>query len=348
MIEDCSYIKKCEVLVQCMTYNHSKYITDALNGFAMQKTDFPFVCMVMDDASTDGEQEVIKDFLNRECLMDKAEYYDHELADIVIVGHKTNQNCTFAVYFLKVNLYNTNKKEPLINEWCSKSEYIALCEGDDYWIDPLKLQKQIDFLKSHRDVSMVFHSAKVVKVDRTIEAPKFGNVEDRIYTEKDFVAAWTIPTASMVFRNTVLSYKIKEPEKILNGDIFLVEQCAHTGKVFGISDEMSVYRVHDGGVTYDKRLKFSRMMSLSDHYECLALNFPDIDRHLYNKQWSEAYLFRARHESNYTKRKKYLILAFKTGGISLPFWMLQNLVFRFFSSLGIAKMNKLVLRKHKS
>lgn len=313
------------VSVCCITYNHAKYIRQCLDGIIAQKTSFKYEIIINDDCSTDGTTEIVK------------RYADEYPELIRPIFHEENQWSKGTKRILATFVFPK-----------ARGKYIALCEGDDYWIDPLKLQKQVDFLNNHQDVSMVFHSAKVVQDDGTIKAPKFGKVENRLYTEKDFVAAWTIPTASMVFRNTVLSYKIKEPEKILNGDIFLVEQCAHTGKVFGISDEMSVYRVHDGGVTYDKRLKFSRMMSLSDHYECLALNFPDIDRHLYNKQWSEAYLFRARHESNYTKRKKYLILAFKTGGISLPFWMLQNLVFRFFSSLGIAKMNKLVLRKHKS
>lgn len=143
-------------LVVCKTFNQSKFITDALNGFAMQKTDFPFVCLVMDDASTDGEQEVIKDFLNRECLMDKAEHYDHELADIVIVGHKTNHNCTFAVYFLKQNLYYTNKKDLLIDEWETHCKYEALCEGDDYWIDPFKLQKQKEYLDNHQECGMCY------------------------------------------------------------------------------------------------------------------------------------------------------------------------------------------------
>lgn len=63
-----------KVQARCLTYNQAKYIEDALNGFAMQQTNFPFVCLVIDDCSTDGEQEVIKSWMNRECDMDKAEY----------------------------------------------------------------------------------------------------------------------------------------------------------------------------------------------------------------------------------------------------------------------------------
>ena len=80
-----------KVLVRCFTFNQSQYIEDALNGFVMQKTDFPFVCLVMDDCSTDGEQDVIRAFLSRECDMTNAEYHDIELAEVVIVPHRTNQ-----------------------------------------------------------------------------------------------------------------------------------------------------------------------------------------------------------------------------------------------------------------
>lgn len=326
MKEDCNYIKKCEVLVQCMTYNHSKYITDALNGFAMQKTDFPFVCLVMDDASTDGEQEVIKDFLNRECLMDKAEHYDHELADIVIVGHKTNHNCTFAVYFLKQNFYYTNKKDLLIDEWETHCKYEALCEGDDYWTDPDKLQKQVDYLESHDDVSMTFHNAKINRINPEIEMPSIRKVENREYSASELFENWVVPTASIVFRNTVLQYEIKEPEKILNGDIFLVEQCAHSGKVVGMADEMSAYRIHNGGVTYDKKRVYSRMLALPDHYECLALNFPKIDRSILKSKLSDSYYNRGRNgkAEDGIHNTFDILKAFSIGGIKLFFRIIKR------------------------
>lgn len=137
-----------KVLVRCFTYNQSKYIEDALNGFAMQKTDFPFVCLVMDDASTDGEQEVIKAWMERECDMERAENVEIEKSFITLVPHKTNSSCMFAFYFLKENLYGADdKKMCLVNPWREHCEYEALCEGDDYWIEPQKLQIETDYLK---------------------------------------------------------------------------------------------------------------------------------------------------------------------------------------------------------
>ena len=100
--------QKFQVAVRCMTYNHSKYITDTMNGFAMQQTNFPFVCMIVDDASTDGEQEVIKQYIDHhfDYNKDGISYNKQtEYAEIIFARHKTNKNCYFAVLFLKENLH---------------------------------------------------------------------------------------------------------------------------------------------------------------------------------------------------------------------------------------------------
>lgn len=153
-----TYIPKLDykVLVFCATYNHSKYIEDTLNGFAMQQTNFPFVCLVMDDCSTDGEQEVIMAWMERECDMEKAEYIDLELSNVILVPYKANNNCTFAFYLLNKNMYGKPEKKQLITPWRDHCEYEALCEGDDYWIDPLKLQKQVDYLDTHSNCGLVY------------------------------------------------------------------------------------------------------------------------------------------------------------------------------------------------
>ena len=144
-----------KVLVRCATYNHSNYIEDALNGFAIQQTNFSFVCMVMDDASTDGEQEVIKQWMERECDMARAETIVIPTSVVIIVPHRINTSCTFAFYLLNQNLYGTgDKKMNHVYPWREKCEYEAICEGDDYWTDPLKLQKQVEFMEHHPDYTM--------------------------------------------------------------------------------------------------------------------------------------------------------------------------------------------------
>ena len=150
---------KLMVRVSCETFNHAPYIEDAMNGFCMQQTTFPFVCTIVDDASTDGEQEVIRKYLQEHFdLEDNSVVRNEETDDYVLTfaRHKTNSNCFFAVFYLKYNHYSIKKsKNPYLEEW-HDVKYIALCEGDDYWTDPLKLQKQVNFLEANPDYGMVY------------------------------------------------------------------------------------------------------------------------------------------------------------------------------------------------
>ena len=146
---------KFKVAVCCMTYNQSKYITDAMNGFTMQQTDFPFVCIIVDDASTDGEQEVIRKYVEENFdLSEGSAAYSKETdyAVITYAQHKTNKNCYFAVLYLKENHYSQKKdKSPYLKEWRDGVEYMAICEGDDYWIVPDKLQVQYEILENNQN-----------------------------------------------------------------------------------------------------------------------------------------------------------------------------------------------------
>lgn len=151
---------KWMVYVSCMTYNHAPYIVDALNGFTMQETTFPYVCAVIDDASTDGEQEIIKNYLQEHFDLEDTSIVRNEETDeyvLTFARHKSNKNCYFAVLYLKYNHYSIKKsKIPYIQEWRDNSKYIAVCEGDDYWIAPNKLQMQVKFLEEHPDYGLVY------------------------------------------------------------------------------------------------------------------------------------------------------------------------------------------------
>lgn len=239
--------KDYKVLVGCMTYNHSKYIVDALNGFAMQKTNFPFACIVMDDASTDGEPEVIKDWLQKECDMANAKCYDLELANVIIVSHRVNANCTMAIYFLKRNLYNEeNLKLGLVQGWTGHCEYIALCEGDDYWTDPEKLQIQADCLDAHPEVDMCSHSFREIsaitgEATSTICRRKkdcIVPVEDVIIHDGNYFA-----TNSMFYR-AHLENNVPAFRQYLNIDYSLSIHGALRGGIYYINHEMSAYRLN--------------------------------------------------------------------------------------------------------
>ena len=106
------------VAIRCMTYNHAPYIEDAMRGFCMQQTSFPFVAIIVDDASTDGEPEVILKYLDAHFDMPNARRWETADALFVEARHKENQNCWFAVVLLKYNFWQAKKnKNPLVDEW---------------------------------------------------------------------------------------------------------------------------------------------------------------------------------------------------------------------------------------
>ncbi|MCR5151648.1 MAG: hypothetical protein K6A98_00660 [Prevotella sp.] len=158
---------KWAVCTSCMTYNQSVYIEDALNGFTMQETNFPYVCIICDDASTDGEQDVIRNYLEQHFeLDDKTVTRNEETEDyfLMFARHKTNHNCFFAVLFLKYNHYGKKSKFPYISKWMDNSKYLAMCEGDDYWTAPQKLQMQVDYLETHPNIVLSCHQYSVTDV----------------------------------------------------------------------------------------------------------------------------------------------------------------------------------------
>lgn len=297
------------VCVRCMTYNQASFIEDALNGFTMQQTDFPFVCIVVDDASTDGEPEVIRRYLSSHFDLEDNTIARNEETDdfeLIYARHKTNLNCYFVVLFLKYNHYKKKPKDPYFKEWTEDAKYVALCEGDDYWTDPLKLQKQVSFLENHSDYSMCFHRAATLDYIGNGSWLRCFDIEDRDYTSDELFSKWIVPTNSMVFRHECLDYPITHRERILNGDIVVVLSCSHTGKVRGMSDYMSVYRIHGGGVTYNLSSQNDRTMKYPEHVECIRDNFPQISRNLINRALGERYYDRSKIQTDDKHRRNDL------------------------------------------
>lgn len=234
------------VCVRCFTFNHAPYIEDAMNGFCLQQTSFPYVCVIVDDASTDGEQEVINNYIQ----------HNFELADEIVVRkeetddyyftfaqHKTNKNCFFATYLLKYNHYNKKDKFLYFSKFYDNVKYHALCEGDDYWIYPLKLQRQVNVMEANSELSMCFHNAVVI-YDDTPRQPRIFNqiIENKEIPLDNLISQWLVPTASMFYRNSCLPlFPVKE--KIISGDLQMIIHFAGKGKVYALKDVMSIYRM---------------------------------------------------------------------------------------------------------
>lgn len=247
------YIPKQDykVLVRCFTYNQSKYIEDSLNGFAMQQTEFPFVCLVMDDCSTDGEQEVIKAWMERECDMVKAEYIDIELSNVIIVPHKSNTSCTFAFYFLKQNLYGSGKKKMnMVYPWRECCKYEALCEGDDYWIAGDKLHKQVNFMNNHPDCGIC-----CTNFMRLLDN-SFEKVRPSVSSEIDFIQLLNvncIGTLTTMYRTKLYNQYMNEIQPYnyhwKMGDYPMWLYFAYHTKVHHIGETTAVYRIIGGSAS---------------------------------------------------------------------------------------------------
>jgi glycosyltransferase involved in cell wall biosynthesis len=125
------------VSICCTTYNHEKYIRDAIEGFLMQKTTFPVEILIHDDASTDKTAQIVKE-------------YAENHSDLIITIFQTENQYSQGI-----------KPWPNFVFPRARGKYIALCEGDDYWTDPLKLQKQVDFLEEYTEYNICFHNVKV-------------------------------------------------------------------------------------------------------------------------------------------------------------------------------------------
>lgn len=226
------------VTIRCLCYNHERYIRKCLEGFVMQKTNFRFEAIVHDDASTDKSADIIREYAIR-------------YPDII------------KPIYEQENLYSKNDGSlRRVMDSCTRGKYIAICEGDDYWIDPLKLQKQVDFLESHNDYSMCFHNAIQLFVSSNSISAFNDFREDSDLSVHDAIHKWLVPSASVVLRKEYMEY----PEwltKIYSGDYSLILRCMNGGKIYAFSDYMSVYRVDSGGYSATARMKGKNVFMLN-------------------------------------------------------------------------------------
>jgi len=223
------------------TYNHESFIREALESFLGQETTFPVEILVHDDASTDDTAEIIKE-------------YELKYPGLVLpVYQKENQ------YSKGVKL-TQNFQYPR-----ARGKYIALCEGDDYWTDPLKLQKQVEFLEANEEYVMCFHEAEIDSFDGKSRLNIYDHLENRDYSGLEILKKWTVPTASVVFRTEILNKKLppSHPD-FLFSDIILFLHLVEFGKIHCLANKMSVYRVHLSGVSMNPS-KLSTLKYIKHH-----------------------------------------------------------------------------------
>lgn len=214
-----------KVSILCITYNQAEYIQETLDSFLAQVTDFPYEILIHDDCSTDGTTAIVKRYAKR--------YPDK----IRLFLEKENQYSKHNFEFIKDMFVN------------AQGTYIATCEGDDYWTDVHKLQKQVEFLDAHDDYALCFHASEVRSEGGDRKPYVYPDVKDEHwYTHEELFRINYIPTASVMYRKQNYSSFISD---MMPGDWYTHLYHAQFGKIKFIDEKMAVYRKHEGGVFYD-------------------------------------------------------------------------------------------------
>lgn len=208
------------VSISCITYNHENFIRDAIEGFLMQKTTFPVEILIHDDTSTDKTAAIVREYEKR---------------------HPSLFNC----FYQPENTYTKPNKRELRKPFrdAHRGKYIAVCEGDDYWTDPLKLQKQVGFLERNPDYSMCFHNAIIYETTYKRRNVFLFNefTSDRDLAIDDIVCKWVVPTASIVYRKKY-SERPVWMTRIYSGDYSLLLALYLKGKIKYLDNISSIYR----------------------------------------------------------------------------------------------------------
>jgi len=229
------------VSIVCTTYNHAKYIRNAIEGFLMQKTTFPIEIIIHDDASTDKTKEIVKDY--------ESKY----------------PNLIFPVY-QKENQWSKGVKRILLTfvfPNC-KGKYIAFCEGDDFWTDPYKLQKQVDFLEGNLDYGLVHTDYNILTINENssekissyhsstnIVIPE-GRVQKALI-KSNFIATVTVVARKCLIDQYANNLPVKNILRYTQGDYPLWLFIAGQTSIGYLNSTTSSYRVLEVSLSHSKQ-----------------------------------------------------------------------------------------------
>ena len=206
------------VSVCCLVYNHEPYLRDCFEGFVKQRTTFPIEILVHDDASTDHSADIIREYT--------AKYSD-----------------LFKPIYQTENQYSKGVKIPFEYQYpAAQGKYIALCEGDDYWTDPNKLQMQVDWLEAHPEYSMCCSNAFIQSSKRTLSGPRYWKDCNIPVTDMICGRSCFIQTSTFLIRKSLLDFYPDYCKKCYIGDYPLQIWAAFNGKVRYFKKKTSTYR----------------------------------------------------------------------------------------------------------
>jgi len=241
-----------------ITYNHEDYIREAIEGVMIQNTNFSLELIIADDTSPDHTEEIVASFSNHP-KYSYIKYFKHD------VNKGMMNNFIWALQQ-------------------AKGQYVALCEGDDYWTDPNKLQKQVDFLESNPEYSMCFHQGTSIYQNSKKEENSISDkmILNGIVTNNEIIrlGGSLCPTNSIVYRNLHTEFPPFFYE-VKSGDRALALLLMLEGKFKFLNENLSVYRIHDGGIS--RNLDTSQLIGFKDSNITLLEKFNEYSNFKFNK-----------------------------------------------------------------
>lgn len=277
------------VTIACITYNHAPFIKQCLDGFLMQKVNFEYEIVVHDDASTDNTQEILKEYHNK--------YPDK----IKLLLRTEN---IYSIGVTKI-FYHTIIKH-------SKSKYIATCEGDDYWTDEYKLQKQIDFLEANPDYNisvgrvMNLNQANGTLTDR----PQYNELFKKPYlTISDYLKSFFSQTSTYVFKKQ--GFEFPDYCNHFHGeDVLIVAVASKHGKIKFHDEVFSTYRIHPGGVTQRAQEWRMHYLHIYNYMEAIHILLDKKYKLIISSTKLKAWLdYKVRTSSNRLFKNGYIIIS---------------------------------------
>ena len=251
------HMEEYMVSVFCTTYNQKKYISRCLDSILNQQTSFRYEIIVRDDASTDGTSDIVRDY---------AERYPERIVPFIQPENLYQRGMSYISYEKMFHM--------------SRGKYIAICEGDDFWTDDRKLQKQVDFMESHPDYSLCGHAAYFADESGELLKDRYFRISKGSgdLSTEEIISSWTMATCSLLYRKACRT-DIVIPFKgnCINGDYAMLVYLSMKGKVYYSDELMSAYRVCSNGSISQRvrtdpeyfrknRLEFVEMLDRIDAY----------------------------------------------------------------------------------
>lgn len=290
------------VSVCVQTYQHGPYIRQCIESILCQETYFPFEIIIGEDESTDGTRGVCTELANQ--FPDKIRLFLRSRKDVIYINGKP-----------------TGRYNMLANLRAARGKYIALCEGDDFWIDPRKLDKQVKFMEENQEYALCAGNSRVINEDKPeLVAYIRPDFSDCGLTTMEFEDQIRMPTS---FQTSTVLYRRSMQEfpalfqRAISGDIPLFIILASKGKIFVFDEVLAGYRIHNGGITSVRKVETWTNCLGQYHMYC------DLNKY-FNSKYQDLFI------SRIDKYRKELVLALNREGFFLRSY--KEFFFYFFNS----------------